>query len=118
MSNENLIIPATLEQDGQIKALAALVLEQTREVLRAKGYDSQVDREQVEIKPGRKYTRIDRGPHGGSGYLMIEHATGYIYGIKGYGVPHRGHRYGTLDTADQWYWGEYAPRHVHGEGKA
>ena len=31
---------------------------------------------------------------------MIENATGVIYGIKGYGRVHTGHRYGTLDTVD------------------
>jgi hypothetical protein len=90
--------------------LAAMVLAQTREVLRAKGYDSQIDREKVQVVPGPKYTRIDRGPHGTSGFLMIENATGVIYGIKGYGRVHKGHRYGTLATADQWFWGEYHPR--------
>lgn len=94
-----------------IEELADLVLTQRREVLRAKGYDSQIDGEQVNIKPGPKYTKIDRGPeHNMSGMLMIENATGAIFGIKGYGVVHRGHAYGTLDTADQWFWGDYYPR--------
>jgi hypothetical protein len=43
---------------------------------------------------------------------MIDNETGEIFGIKGYGVVHKGHRYGTLATADQWYWGEYGPRKV------
>lgn len=94
-----------------IEQLADMILAQTRQVLRAKGYDSQVDGERVEIKAGPKYTKIDRGPENGiSGFLMIENATGEIYGIKGYGVIHRGHHYGSLDTADLWFWGEYRPR--------
>lgn len=101
-----------------IEELAALILEQTRQRLAAQGYDSQVEAEAVEIKPGPKYTKIDRGPrwgqgrteHNMSGYLMIDNASGEIFGIKGYGVVHKGHRYGTLDTADQWFWGDYAPR--------
>jgi hypothetical protein len=91
--------------------LAALILDQTRAVLTRKGYDSQVEGERVTVKPGPVYTKIDRGPeHNMSGFLMIENATGNIYGIKGYGRVHRGHYYGTLDTAAEWYWGEYGPR--------
>lgn len=94
-----------------VDELAAVILEQRRQVLRAKGYDSQVDGEQVQVRPGPKYTKVDRGPgHNMSGFLMIENATGVIYGIKGYGVVHKGHCYGTLETAGDWYWGEYRPR--------
>ena len=32
---------------------------------------------------------------------------GNIYGVKAYGVIHRGHHYGTLDTINDWYWGGY-----------
>ena len=42
-----------------IEQLAALILIQTREVLTAKGYDDQADRERVEVRPGPKYTKID-----------------------------------------------------------
>jgi len=57
----------------------------------------------VTIKPGSKYTKIDRGT---SGKYMVD-KDGNIFGIKAYGVIHRGHRYGTLDTVDQYYWGGY-----------
>ena len=91
--------------------LAALILAQTQERLRTAYPDSpQWEWETVQVKPGPVYTKIDRGPeHNRSGMLMIENATGMIYGIKGYGKVHRGHRYGTLDTVDQWYWGNYYP---------
>jgi hypothetical protein len=105
-----------------IEELAGVILEQTRQVLRAKGYDSQVETEAVEVRPGPKYTKINRGPRWGQGrtehnmpgFLMIDNATGEIYGIKGYGVVHKGHRYGTLATAHEWYWGEYGPRKIRG----
>lgn len=58
----------------------------------------------TKIKPGRKYTKVDMG---GSGVYMIVNETGEIFGIKGYGVIYRGHQYGTLDTINLWYWGEY-----------
>ena len=56
------------------------------------------------IKLGRKYANVDVGM---SGRYMVELATGNIYGIKGYGVIHRGHHYGTLDTINEYEWGEY-----------
>jgi len=64
-------------------------------------------REVISVKSGKKYTKIDRG---GSGYLMVEQSTGNIYGIKAYGVIHRGHCYGNLDTIHEWFWGAYGPK--------
>jgi len=55
------------------------------------------------VKPGKKYTKVDVGS---SGKYMVDE-QGNIFGIKGYGVIHRGHQYGTLDTIDEWHWGNY-----------
>ena len=57
----------------------------------------------VNIKPGKLYTKIDVGT---SGKYMVD-ADGNIFGIKAYGVIHRGHHYGTLETIDNYYWGDY-----------
>ena len=57
------------------------------------------------VKMGRKYANVDVGT---SGKYMVELATGAIFGIKAYGVIHRGHQYGTLDTINEWYWGDYS----------
>lgn len=57
----------------------------------------------TKIVPGNKYTKIDVGS---SGKYMVD-ADGNIFGIKAYGVIHRGQRYGTLDTIDNYYWGGY-----------
>ena len=56
----------------------------------------------VKIKPGKKYVKVDVGS---SGKYMIDGEI--IYGIKAYGVIHRGRTYGTLDTIGQYYWGDY-----------
>ena len=56
------------------------------------------------VKIGRKYANVDVGK---SGKYMVELSTGNIYGIKGYGVIHRGHSYGNLDTTHEYFWGEY-----------
>lgn len=96
-----------------VEALAALILKQTREYISTRYSQWQADAELVEIKPGPKYTKIDRGPrHNISGFLMIENSTGIIYGIKGYGRPHKQHVYGTLDTIDRWYWGSFKPQKI------
>jgi hypothetical protein len=60
----------------------------------------------VSVKPGRVYTKVDFGD---SGALMIEKATGAIFGIKGYGQVHKGHRYGTLDDVSGWNFQGYHP---------
>lgn len=58
----------------------------------------------VEVKSGNKYAKVDVG---GSGKYMVDLSDGAIYGIKAYGVIHKGHQYGTLDTIDDWFWGDY-----------
>ena len=57
---------------------------------------------------GRKYTKVDVGD---SGKFMIDNNTGEIFGIRGYGQvnKHPLHCYGTLETVDEWYWGNYKP---------
>lgn len=57
------------------------------------------------VKSGRKYVKVD---FNGSGWLMIDGDE--IFGIKAYGVIHRGHYYCTLDEIHDWYWGDYSPR--------
>lgn len=84
------------------------------EVLRAKLEREHNDRlkrdyqtlphESASIKMGKKYAKVDIG---GSGKYMVELATGMIFGIKGYGVIHRGHQYGTLETIEDYNWGGY-----------
>ena len=57
----------------------------------------------VRVKPGRRWTKVDIGS---SGAYVVDQ-DGRILGIKAYGVPHHGHRYGTLDTIDEWDWSGY-----------
>jgi len=55
----------------------------------------QVD--QVTVKPKKKYINIDIGS---SGAYMVDAATGTTYGIKGYGVPHKGVVHGNIADLD------------------
>ena len=93
-----------------VEEFAALVQEQTRARIKQQYPDSphMWDRDVTQVRPGPKYTKVDVGPeHNMSGKYMIENSTGDIWGIKGYGVVHRGHHYGTLDTVDAYFWGGY-----------
>jgi hypothetical protein len=99
-----------------INEFAEVVLTQQRERLARLYSQSQADNERVTVIPGRVYTKVDSGPKGfrdetkaSCGKFMVENATGIIYGIKGYGKVHKGHAYGTLDTVDDWYWGDFYP---------
>lgn len=95
-----------------VEDLAALILEQRQDRLRRDYPTSdQWEWEAVNIKAGKVYTKVDIGPrHNMSGKYMVDNATGVIYGIKGYGQVHKGHRYGTLDTIHDYYWGGYVAR--------
>ena len=92
-----------------VEQFAQVVLEQTQARLKAAYPDSpQWEWEVVQVKPGKVYTKVDIGPRGNiSGKYMVENSTGEIFGIKGYGRVHKGHRYGTLATVGEFYWGGY-----------
>ena len=77
-----------------------------RDKARGHDYPISVHEPQIvcKVKMGRKYANVDVGS---SGCYMVELATGAIYGIKAYGVIHRGHYYGTLDTIQDYDWRGY-----------
>lgn len=64
----------------------------------------------AKIVSGRKYTKVNVGD---SGRYMVDNDTGEIFGIKGYGQIHRGHRFGTLDTISHFYWGYHTARPIN-----
>ena len=83
----------------------------------ASGYNPDHHPHAVKVKVGRKYANVDTGCRlmrfgdgerwTGSGKYMVVLDTGEIFGIKGYGVIHRGHYFGTLDTIADWNWSGY-----------
>lgn len=91
-------------QDKLIHFAEVLEREQM-ERLKVEKLDCQANIEncKVSIKYGKKYVRVDVGT---SGKYMVDE-QGNIFGIKGYGVLHSGHKYGTLDTINQYDWGKY-----------
>jgi len=100
----------------KLLALAKKIEAETQALLiqRELGCEANMNNAKTYIKLGKKYDKIDIGS---SGKLMVERETGEIYGIKAYGVIHRGHFFGTLDTIDDWYWGEYRPITVEQNSK-
>ena len=91
----------------KIEDFAALIQEQTQRHYQEQGYswNGWENNCKTEVKPGRKYIKIDVGF---SGKYMVD-MDGNIYGIKAYGVINKKKQYGTVDTTDQYYWGKYSP---------
>jgi len=93
--------PVTPERLERFRAL--LEKEQREELIR-KGYNPENHRHACTVKLGKKYARVDVGD---SGKYMVDLADSKIWGIKAYGVIHRGHYYGTLDTISGCDWSGY-----------
>lgn len=72
-----------------------------------RGFTPALHRHDCRVKIGRKYANVDVAD---SGKYMVELSSGRIFGIKGYGVIHRGYSYGTLDTIADWDWRGYTAR--------
>lgn len=89
----------------KIKRFAELLEKQQIERLKKDNLDCQanIDNARVHIKEGKKYTKVNVGS---SGKYMID-SEGNIFGIKGYGVINKSHYFGTLDTINEYYWGNY-----------
>jgi hypothetical protein len=90
----------------KLNTFAALLEQDQLRGLIARKVDCEGNRLNVRtcVKIGRKYANVDIG---GSGRYMVELDTGRIYGIKAYGVIHRGHAFGTLDTIHDYDWSDY-----------
>ncbi len=95
-----------MARNGLLQQLADLITRETLQTLARRSFNPAMDwtgDATVTIKPGRKYTKVDVGT---GGRYMVDQ-DGRIFGIKAYGVIHRGHQYGTLDTIHEWHWGGY-----------
>lgn len=105
-----------MNQESRVKAFAALVEREQRARYKTEYPNSPGDLEDsvctVSVHFGPKYIRVDVGT---SGKYMVDRLTEEIFGIKAYGVIHRGHRYGTLDTVSEWNWSGYSAikRHAY-----
>lgn len=89
-----------------IKPFAALLEREQLTALVESQCNCEANRENAKtrIKMGRKYANVDIGT---SGRYMVVLETGEIFSCKAYGVIHRGHAFGTLDTIHDWDWRGY-----------
>ena len=101
---------------AKLQLLCDKITEQRKEFLtiRGLGCEANLLNAKAIYRVKRKYTYIDIGQ---SGKYMIN-KDNEIFGIKAYGVIHNGHFYGTLDTIDHYYWGDYTAKRIVQEGIA
>lgn len=97
-------------REEKIREFASLLEKQQIERLKSLKLDCECNifNARVKIKEGKKYIKVDVGT---SGRYMID-VDGNIFGIKAYGVVHKRHYYGTLNTIHDYYWGDYYPRKI------
>ncbi len=88
--------------DPKIRKFAALIFDHMTARLQGEGHFGPP---KVMVSAGRKWIRVDVDDSGK--YLIDATGDGSIIGIKGYGVPHYGKQYGTLDTIDEFDWSGY-----------
>jgi hypothetical protein len=66
----------------------------------------------VELQPGKKYIRVVLDT---SSRYFIEKETGNIYGSAGWRSPNFKRQYGTLNTVNDWYWGDFYAENKTGQ---
>lgn len=96
---------------NELAAFASLLQKEQETGLVSQGFTLALHKGnyEVAVKMGKKFARVDIGS---SGRYMVDLETGEIFGIKAYGVIHRGHRFGTLDTIHDWNWQGYTAHPV------
>ena len=95
---------------AKLQLLCDKITDQSREHLemRGLGCEANLNNAKATYLIKKKYTYIDIGQSGK--YLVTK--EGEIYGIKAYGVINKGHFYGTLDTIDNYHWGDYTAKKI------
>jgi len=98
------------ENLAKLQLLCDKITNQSREYLTIRDLDCEANLLNIKTtyKIKKKYTYIDIGRSGK--YLIND--DGEIYGIKAYGVINKGHFYGTLDTINEFYWGDYTAKRI------
>jgi len=95
---------------AKLQLLCDKITNQSRECLEIKGLGCEANllNAKATYIVKKKYTYINVGS---SGKYLINN-DGEIYGIKAYGVINKGHFYGTLDTINEFYWGDYTAKRI------
>ncbi len=97
--------------EEKLKALCDKITKETQEDLTRchLGCEANLHNAIAHYTIGNKYTKVDIGS---SGKYMVD-KEGNIWGIKAYGQIHKGHNYGTLDTINDYFWGDYTARKIN-----
>ena len=92
--------------ENKLKQLCEKITKESIERLIFTKLDCQCNRDNVitHYITGKKYTKVDVGT---SGRYMVDNVTQEIFGIKAYGVINKAHFYGTLDTIEDYFWGDF-----------
>jgi len=92
--------------EEKLKMLCEKITKETQERLKKSNLDCQVNLDHAicRYEIGKKYVKINDKT---SGKYMVEISSENIYGIKAYGVIHKGHYYGNLDSINNYFWGEF-----------
>lgn len=95
-----------MTREEKIAALADLITREMALRHQANYPNSPLPPPRATVKTMRRYAYIDIEDGAScSGRYMIDGEA--IFGIKGYGVIHRGYRFGTLDSVHDFWWGDY-----------
>jgi len=93
--------PLTGADDPRVVAFLDAWHENGRADFEQKYQNLDYDRDYAKTaKARRKYICLDCGT---SGVMMVERETGRVYGIKAYGVIHRGHPCGQIEEVTASY---------------
>ena len=95
---------------AKLQLLCDKITNQSRDHLKMLdlGCETNLESAKVTYKIKKKYTYIDNRD---SGKYMIN-KEGEIYGIKAYGVINLRRSYGTLNTINEFYWGDYTAKRI------
>lgn len=100
---------------AKLQLLCDKITNQSKELLKIRELDCETNllNAKAIYKIKKKYTYIDVGQ--GGKYLINNNNE--IFGIKAYGVINTSRFYGTLDTIDDYYWGDYRARKITQDDK-
>jgi len=79
-----------------------------KQSLKTKGYLSQVDDCYAYFESGRKYDKILVSHAGGKSVrYFVDRKDGAVYGARSRLAPNMKWYFGTVDTQDKWWWGDF-----------
>jgi hypothetical protein len=92
----------------KLHALVDAITAAQKERLKSNGFFSQVNDCYAYAESGRKYDKILIKHAGGASVrYFVDKNDGTIYGSRSRLAPNLKWYFGTLETLDKWYWGDF-----------